>query len=76
MPTVREVDDDEGEGLESLPEETPESLKEKENLPEAQFKQPEAQFKQPEAQSKLPEAKSKQPVWWQDDPDYQELLMR
>nr|XP_022302002.1 serine/threonine-protein kinase WNK3-like isoform X9 [Crassostrea virginica] len=69
VPTVREVDDDEGEGLESLPEETSESLKEKEN-------QPEAQFKQPEAQSKLPEAKSKQPVWWQDDPDYQELLMR
>lgn len=69
MPTVREVDDDDGEGLESLPEETPESLKEKEN-------QPEAQFKQPEAQSKVPEAKSKQPVWWQDDPDYQELLMR
>nr|XP_022301692.1 serine/threonine-protein kinase WNK3-like isoform X3 [Crassostrea virginica] len=69
VPTVREVDDDDGEGLESLPEETPESLKEKEN-------QPEAQFKQPEAQSKVPEAKSKQPVWWQDDPDYQELLMR
>ncbi|XP_022302002.2 uncharacterized protein LOC111109993 isoform X4 [Crassostrea virginica] len=69
VPTVREVDDDDGEGLESLPEETQESLKEKEN-------QPEAQFKQPEAQSKLPEAKSKQPVWWQDDPDYQELLMR